>query len=70
MVIFCYLSRSFSKISTRFVQTPNADVRKRLESDAATVEKDTENLKKKLHYLEMTQKNAEEALQRLLGGGG
>lgn len=54
----------------RFVLTSIADVKDQQAKQSTDADKEMENLNKKLHYLETTNKNANEHLERILGGGG
>ena len=57
-------------VSSRFVLTSIADVKGAQAKQAADADKEMEGLNKKLQYLETTNKNANEHLERILGGGG
>ena len=54
----------------RFVYSPMADVEKRLSSEVAELKSDISNLNKKLHYLETTQKNSNEHIEKIMKSGG
>ena len=49
----------------RFVLTPPKAVEGRLSSEASEIQNDISNLEKKLNYLETTNKNSKEHLDRL-----
>ncbi len=56
--------------STRFVLTTTEEVKDRQTKDSGNVDKELENLNKKLHYLETTYKNANEHIERIFKGTG
>lgn len=54
----------------RFVLTSIPEVKSQQSKQSTDADKEMENLNKKLHYLETTNKNANEHLDRILKGGG
>ena len=54
----------------RFVFSPKGDVEKRLASETGELKSDISNLNKKLHYLETTQKNSREHIDKIMQSGG
>lgn len=54
----------------RFVSTSIPEVKAAQAKQDQDADKEMENLNKKLHYLETTNKNANEHLERILKGGG
>ena len=54
----------------RFVFSPKGDVEKRLSSETGELKSDISNLTKKLHYLETTQKNSREHIDKIMQSGG
>ena len=55
----------FTIFHFRFVLTPQNVVENRLSSEAKELQNDINNLEKKLNYLETTNKNSREHLDRL-----
>ena len=54
----------------RFMFSPKDDVEKRLSSETGELKSDISNLTKKLHYLETTQKNSREHIDKIMQSGG
>jgi chaperonin cofactor prefoldin len=54
-----------AKLLARFVLTSPDDVKDRQSKETTDVDKEMENLNKKLHYLEMTYKNAQQHLEQI-----
>jgi prefoldin subunit 1 len=55
---------------TRFVFTSTEDVKERQSKETVDVDKEMENLNKKLHYLETTYKNANQHLEQIFSRTG
>ena len=56
--------------SSRFVLTTTQDVKTRQAKDFMDVDKEMDNLSKKLHYLETTYNNAQQHLEQIFKRGG
>ncbi|RYP38948.1 hypothetical protein DL767_002387 [Monosporascus sp. MG133] len=54
----------------RFVALPLSDMKGKLDSRIKDMESDVEGLGKRLHYLEVSQKNSKDQIDRMLQGGG
>ena len=54
----------------RFVSTSISDVKERQTKQSADVDKEMENLNKKLHYLETTYNNAQAHMEQIFKGRG
>lgn len=54
----------------RFVQTPSADVTKRLAAENDELKSESDALGKKLHYLETTYKNSRDNFEQILRNAG
>lgn len=53
----------------RFVFSPTSDLDKKLSSETTTLRTEVENLGKKLHYLETTEKNSRDHIDQIFKGG-
>ncbi|KAF2813222.1 prefoldin subunit 1 [Mytilinidion resinicola] len=60
----------YEGVGKMFVFSPPADVKERLASETAALEKEMVNLEKKLHYLDTTYKNSQQGIEQLLRSGG
>lgn len=56
-------------IFSRFVATPIPSVDQRLSKEVQDAKTEIENLGKRLHYLEMTQKNSQQHIEAIFKGG-
>lgn len=54
----------------RFVAAPISNVNKRLSKEVQDTKTEVGNLEKRLHYLETTQKNSQQHIEKILTGGG
>jgi len=54
----------------RFIQTPTTEVMDRIEREGSELKNDVENLGKKLHYYEQTEKNSRDGFEKLLRSAG
>lgn len=54
----------------RFVLTSTQDIKDRQTKNAGDVDKELDNLNKKLHYLETTYNNAQQHLDQIFKGSG
>ena len=52
------------------MQTPKAELNKRLTSESGELKTDVSKLEKKLHYLETTHKNSREHIEKIFRSGG
>ena len=68
MMLWCLVVDT--DIQDRFVFSPMADVEKRLSSETSELKSDISNLNKKLHYLETTQKNSIQHIDKIMQSGG
>ena len=68
MMLWCVVVDA--DIQDRFVFSPMADVEKRLLSETSELKSDISNLNKKLHYLETTQKNSIQHIDKIMQSGG
>ena len=69
-VVLCQVEIGGANRSRRFVFSPIDEVDERLSSETAELKSDISNLKKKLHYLETTQKNSREHIEKIMRSGG
>lgn len=53
----------------RFVSLPLSDMQGKLETQIKEMDGEVEGLSKRLHYLEVSQKNSQDQIKRMLGGG-
>ncbi|KAL6718020.1 hypothetical protein ACLMJK_004105 [Lecanora helva] len=63
-------TKIYQGVGKMFVFSPMGDVEKRLSSETAELKSDIANLNKKLHYLETTQKNSREHIEKIMKSGG
>ena len=63
-------NRRVLRFRNRFVATSISEVKDSQSKQSKDVDKEMENLNKKLHYLEMTYKNAQLNLDKLFNRGG
>lgn len=63
-------TKFYQGVGKMFVFSPKGDVEKRLSSETGELKSDISNLNKKLHYLETTQKNSREHIDRIIQSGG
>ncbi len=54
----------------RFVALPLSDMRGKLDTQIKEMEGEVDGLSKRLHYLEVSQKNNKDQIDRMLRGGG
>ncbi|EMR69184.1 putative prefoldin subunit protein [Eutypa lata UCREL1] len=52
-----------------FVSLPLSDMRGKLDTQIKEMDGEVEGLSKRLHYLEVSQKNSKDQINRMLGGG-
>ncbi|RYP63776.1 hypothetical protein DL769_006862 [Monosporascus sp. CRB-8-3] len=60
----------FEGVGKMFVALPLSDMTGKLDSRIKDMESDVESLGKKLHYLEVSQKNSKDQIDRMLRGSG
>ncbi|KAL2043373.1 hypothetical protein N7G274_003679 [Stereocaulon virgatum] len=63
-------TKVYQGVGKMFVFSPKSDVEKRLSSDTSELKSDISNLNKKLHYLETTQKNSRQHIDKIMQSGG
>ncbi|KAL2047916.1 hypothetical protein ABVK25_011247 [Lepraria finkii] len=63
-------TKVYQGVGKMFVFSPMADVEKRLSSETSELKSDISNLNKKLHYLETTQKNSIQHIDKIMQSGG
>ena len=63
--------RNFTWLTSfvRFISLPVAEMKGKLETQIKELEGDVEGLGKRLHYLEVSQKNSKDQIDRMLRGG-
>ena len=61
--------RASTEPSCRFVLTSTQEMKERQAKESLDVNKEMENLNKKLHYLETTYNNAQRHLEQIFKGG-
>lgn len=54
---------------TRFVALPVSSMKNKLEAQIKEAESEVDGLGKRLHYLEVSQKNSKDQIDRMLRGG-
>ncbi|KAI0188398.1 Prefoldin beta-like protein [Astrocystis sublimbata] len=59
----------YEGVGKMFVSLPVADMKGKLETQIKEFEGDVETLGKRLHYLEVSQKNSKDQIDRMLRGG-
>ncbi|RYO85673.1 hypothetical protein DL766_002899 [Monosporascus sp. MC13-8B] len=60
----------FEGVGKMFVALPLSEMKGKLDSRIKEMESDVESLGKRLHYLEVSQKNSKDQIDRMLRGGG
>ena len=60
----------YNGVGKMFVLTTTEEVKQRQAKESTDVDKEMENLNKKLHYLETTYNNAQQHLEQIFKGGG
>ncbi|RYP23971.1 hypothetical protein DL765_000857 [Monosporascus sp. GIB2] len=60
----------FEGVGKMFVALPLSEMKGKLDSRIKDMERDVEGLGKRLHYLEVSQKNSKDQIDRMLRGGG
>ncbi|PWY80639.1 Prefoldin [Aspergillus heteromorphus CBS 117.55] len=63
-------TRVYEGVGKMFVGVPMNTIDKRLSTESGELKSDITGLEKKLHYLEMTNKNSRENLEQILKSGG
>ncbi|KAI8947121.1 Prefoldin beta-like protein [Xylaria longipes] len=59
----------YEGVGKMFVSLPVTDMKSKLETQIKEMEGDVETLGKRLHYLEVSQKNSRDQIDRMLRGG-
>ncbi|TGJ85992.1 hypothetical protein E0Z10_g2731 [Xylaria hypoxylon] len=59
----------YEGVGKMFISLPVADMKSKLETQMKELEGDVETLGKRLHYLEVSQKNSKDQIDRMLRGG-
>ncbi|KAJ8131481.1 hypothetical protein O1611_g2151 [Lasiodiplodia mahajangana] len=59
----------YEGVGKMFISLPVADMKGKLETQIKALEGDVESLGKRLHYLEVSQKNSKDQIDRMLRGG-
>ncbi|KAK7757866.1 hypothetical protein SLS62_000244 [Diatrype stigma] len=59
----------FEGVGKMFVSLPLSDMQGKLETQIKEMDGEVEGLSKRLHYLEVSQKNSKDQINRMLGGG-
>ncbi|KAI1202439.1 Prefoldin beta-like protein [Nemania serpens] len=59
----------YEGVGKMFISLPASDMKGKLETQIKELEGDVETLGKRLHYLEVSQKNSKDQIDRMLRGG-
>ncbi|KAI2620779.1 Prefoldin beta-like protein [Xylaria nigripes] len=59
----------YEGVGKMFVSRPVAEINSKLDSQIKELQGDVETLGKRLHYLEVSQKNSQDQINRMLRGG-